>query len=99
MEYYVYIMASHSKVLYVGVTNDLRRRVYQHRNATRGFVAQFNVRQLVYFEDTGNISAAIAREKQLKRLPRRRKLRLIEAFNPFWNDLSAGWAEAAQSSQ
>ena len=94
MEYYVYIMASHSKTLYVGVTNDLKRRVYQHKSATRGFVAEYDVRALVYFEATGNVSAAISREKQLKRLPRKRKVRLIEQANPAWRDISIGWASA-----
>ena len=99
MQYYVYIMASHSKTLYVGVTNDLRRRVCQHKVASDGFVAQYDVRRLVYFETTSNVSGAIAREKQLKRLPRNRKIRLIELANPTWNDLGTGWAQATESSQ
>lgn len=85
--YYVYIVASISRTLYIGVTNDLRRRVYQHKMGNiPGFTARYKVNRLVYFESAEE--AAIAREKQLKGWVRRRKLALIEAENPEWNDLS-----------
>jgi putative endonuclease len=91
-EYTVYIVASHSRVIYVGVTNDIRRRVWQHqRGLLPGFTRQYHVTRLVYIEQTANINAAIAREKQLKRWPRWRKDRLIERDNAGWTDLSTGW--------
>ena len=87
--YSVYIMASESGVLYIGVTNDLERRVIEHKKKlVPGFSARYNVQKLVYFEFFNNPSAAIAREKQLKGWLRRRKVALIESVNPRWNDLS-----------
>ena len=87
--YYVYIVASVSRTIYVGVTNDLARRMYEHRTkATDGFTAKYNVNRLVWFEDTGDVRAAIAREKQIKRYSRKKKMALIEAANPAWNDLA-----------
>ena len=95
-QYYVYILASLSRRLYVGVTNDLRRRVFEHRRADRvAFTARYRITNLVYFEHTTNVGAAIAREKQLKRWPRWRKERLIEAKNAGWIDLSVGWLSDA----
>jgi putative endonuclease len=88
--YCVYIMASESGVLYIGVTNDLERRVFEHQNKRApGFAARYNIRKLVYFELFGSVRAAIAREKQLKGWLRRRKIALIESVNPQWKDLSA----------
>jgi putative endonuclease len=90
--YYVYILASHSRVLYVGVTNDLRRRMAEHRSgAVPGFTRRYRITMLVHFEATANVTGAIAREKQLKRWPRGRKIRLIEAANREWRDLSVDW--------
>ena len=90
--YYVYILASRSRTLYVGVTNDLFARLEQHRRGTASaFTRRFKVRSLVYFESTGDIRSAIAREKELKGWRRERKLRLIEKFNPDWQDLSIDW--------
>ena len=87
--YSVYIMASLSGVLYIGVTNDLEHRVFQHkRKLVPGFSARYNVQKLVYFEFFGDVRAAIAREKQLKGWLRKRKVALIESTNPQWNDLS-----------
>ena len=87
--YSVYIMASASGVLYIGVTNDLERRVFQHKNKlVPGFSARYNVQKLVYFELFGDVRAAIAREKELKGWLRRRKVALIESTNPQWKDLS-----------
>ncbi len=89
MSYYVYIMSNASKTLYVGVTNDLARRVVTHRNKTGGaFVRKYNVTRLIYFEATQDVSAAIAREKQIKGWVRRKKVALIESVNPQWKDLS-----------
>lgn len=91
-EYHVYILASLSRVLYVGVINDLRRRLWQHKQRVHdGFTQKYRVVTLVYFETTSDVRAAIAREKQLKRWPRWRKVRMIEAGNPEWRDLSFDW--------
>ena len=87
--YSVYIMASASGVLYIGVTNDLERRVFEHKQKRiPGFSARYNVQKLVYFEAFGDVRAAIAREKQLKGWLRSRKVALIESTNPQWKDLS-----------
>jgi putative endonuclease len=87
--YCVYMMASESGVLYIGVTNDLERRVIEHKKKmVPGFSARYNVQKLVYFESFGNVQDAIAREKQLKGWLRKRKVALIESSNPHWNDLS-----------
>jgi putative endonuclease len=87
--YWVYILASHSKTIYVGVTNDLERRLYQHRNKLLpGFTARYDVDRLVYFEQTSDVVSAIAREKQIKGWSRSKKVALIESMNPEWEDLS-----------
>jgi putative endonuclease len=84
----VYIMASRRNgTLYTGVTSDLARRVWQHKNGTAGFTARHGCKILVWYELHGEMLPAIAREKQLKAGPRRRKLSLIEAVNPEWKDL------------
>ncbi|MDQ7779792.1 MAG: GIY-YIG nuclease family protein [Planctomycetota bacterium] len=87
--YYVYMLASKKNgTLYVGVTNDLIKRVYQHRNnLIAGFTSKYSVHRLVYHEQYAGIRFAIAREKQLKTWNRRWKLELIEKMNPEWNDL------------
>ena len=91
-EFNVYILASLSRVLYIGVSNDLRRRMYEHQHGlVPGFTSEYRVTRLVYFEQTRDASAATSREKQLKRWPRARKLRLIEQHNASWDDLSATW--------
>ena len=90
MQYYVYILSNaHKNVIYTGVTNDLVRRVYEHKNhLDKGsFSARYNVENLVYFEVTANIEAAIEREKQIKSWNRKRKNKLIESLNPNWIDL------------
>jgi len=91
--YYVYIMASHTKVLYVGVTNDLEYRVTQHREKVhpRSFTARYNVDRLAYDEDYPSIRDAIEREKQIKTWVRKKKITLIESANPHWVDLSYAW--------
>ena len=87
---YVYILSdSHKNVIYTGVTNDLIRRVYEHKNhLDKGsFTSRYNVENLVYFEQTTDVESAIAREKQIKGWNRKRKEKLVEAKNPNWNDL------------
>ena len=85
---YVYIMASRSHVLYVGVTADLVRRVHQHRTgSTEGFTRRYDVRKLLWCEPHGDILGAIAREKQIKRWRREKKVALIERSNPDFRDL------------
>jgi putative endonuclease len=87
--YYVYILASaRNGTLYIGVTNDLVRRIYEHRNDLgSGFTARDNVHRLVYCEPYEDVSEAILREKRLKRWPRKWKLELIEKHNEHWADL------------
>lgn len=93
-QYYVYILSNVTGMLYTGVTNDLVRRVYQHKTkALRGFTAKYNLKRLVYFESTDDISSAIAREKQIKGWIRKRKVDLISTMNPDWQDLSADWMD------
>jgi putative endonuclease len=89
-QYYVYILASNKHgTLYIGVTNDVIRRVYQHKTkAVRGFTKRYNVDKLVYFEIFEDPLSAITREKQLKKWHREWKLQLIEGKNPGWVDLS-----------
>ena len=88
--YFVYILANwNHSVLYIGVTNDLQRRVYEHRQElVEGFTKKYHVHKLVYYEHTGDVKAALAREKQLKGWRREKKEALVETMNPDWNDLS-----------
>jgi len=90
--YYVYILASkRNGTLYIGVTSDLIRRVYEHRNKVLpGFTSKYNVGMLVHFEEFKDIESAISREKQLKKWNRKWKLELIEEWNPGWKDLYEG---------
>jgi putative endonuclease len=93
-QYYVYIMTNHSGTLYTGMTNDLIRRVGEHKcKEIRGFTARYNITRLVYYEETPDVRSAIAREKQIKGWVRAKKVALIEAANPRWRDLSAEWDE------
>jgi len=88
MVYHLYIMASESGALYVGVTNFLERRVAEHKaGLISGFSEKYKTKKLVYFEPLGDIRNAIAREKQLKRWRRDKKVALIEKINPTWRDL------------
>ena len=85
-------MTNHSGTLYTGVTNDLERRVFQHKHKTvKGFTQKYNITQLVYYEHTHDINSALFREKQIKGWLREKKIKLIESMNPDWNDLSKGW--------
>jgi len=91
-QYYVYIMTNNSRTLYTGVTNDLRRRVYEHKNKLiPGFTNKYNITKLVYYEECKDIKIAIAREKQIKGWLRKKKIELIEKGNPNWEDLSKDW--------
>lgn len=88
-QYYVYIMNSISGTLYIGMTNDLVRRVSEHKEGTLGgFTKQYKCHRLAYYEITNDVKAAIAREKQLKGWTRSKKLTLISSMNPTWRDLS-----------
>lgn len=91
-DYYVYIMTNQSKTLYTGITNDLMRRVYEHKQKLiPGFTQKYNITKLVYYEETSDVYAAIAREKQIKGWLRAKKINLIESMNPNWTDLSLDW--------
>ena len=93
-QYYIYIMTNSSRTLYTGVTDDLVRRVYEHKNKlVEGFTQKYNITRLVYYEITSDVQAAIQREKQIKGWLRKKKIALIEAANPEWEDLSEGWYE------
>lgn len=86
---YVYILSNRSKTLYIGVTGDLQRRMYEHRHKLiNGFTKKYNLTSLVYFETFNNMQSAIQREKQLKNWHREWKINLIESTNPGWKDLS-----------
>src|SRR5271156_5175064 len=88
--YYVYIMSSPSRTLYTGVTNDLERRMSEHKSgAFDSFTKCYRINRLVYFQETNDINAAVAAEKQVKGISRSKKIALIEAENPTWQDLSA----------
>jgi putative endonuclease len=90
--YWVYIMASRSRVLYTGVTNDLGRRVNEHKQSLiAGFTQRYRITRLVHFEEYADVRDAIAREKQIKGWVRSRKIKLIEERNPVWQDLGEGW--------
>jgi putative endonuclease len=87
-------MTNRSRTLYTGVTNNLERRVYEHKHKlVPGFTSKYNITQLVYFEETSDIHATLTREKQIKGWVRAKKIALIESVNPSWEDLSAGWYE------
>ena len=93
-EYYVYIMTNKSRTLYTGVTNDLMRRVHEHKNKLiRGFTSRYNLQYLVYYESTSDVHAALEREKQIKGWLRSKKIALIESMNREWKDLSEKWYE------
>ena len=86
--YYVYIMTNQSRTFYVGMTNSLERRVYQHKHKLiEGFTSRYNITQLVYYEVFSDVREAIAREKQIKDWRREKKIALIESLNPSWRDL------------
>lgn len=92
--YYVYMMSNKTnRVLYTGVTNNLERRIWEHKNQQiEGFTKIYNVTKLVYFEQTSDINSAIEREKQIKGWLRAKKNNLVESINPEWRDLSDDWS-------
>ena len=91
-QYYVYIVTNNSRTLYTGVTDDLVRRVYEHKGKlVQGFTRKYNITRLVHFEVTGDVRAAVHREKQIKGWLRKKRIALIEATNPEWQDISEGW--------
>jgi putative endonuclease len=99
MSYYVYIMTNiQNTVLYVGVTNNLESRVFDHKvkRDLKAFTARYNCSKLVYFEEFGSIENAIHREKQLKKYHRAWKIELIEKLNPKWLDLSINWYDSKE---
>ena len=88
-QYYVYIMSSKSRTLYVGMTNNLERRVYEHKTGmVPGFTSRYRIDRLVYYDGTPDVGAAIQREKEIKGWRRDRKMDLISEFNPHWRDLA-----------
>jgi putative endonuclease len=90
--YYVYIMASWKRTIYTGVTNNIERRVHEHKQGlVRGFTSRYRVTRLVYYEHFQDVQQAIQREKEIKGWRREKKVALIESRNPEWRDLSAGW--------
>ena len=91
--YYVYLLTNwNNKVMYLGVTNNLERRLYEHKNKlVKGFTEKYNVNKLVYFEEMQDVTAAIAREKEIKKWRREKKNQLVNRMNPNWKDLSSGW--------
>ena len=91
--YFVYILTNwDDSVMYIGVTGNLERRLYEHRNGLAdGFTKQYNVHKLVYYEHTNDVYSAISREKQLKKWVRAKKNALVAKMNPQWIDLSAAW--------
>jgi putative endonuclease len=91
-QYWVYIMSNKSRTLYTGVTNDLARRVLEHkRKLIPGFTKKYNLQRLVYYEEWSIIRDAIGREKQIKGWLRAKKIGLIESRNAEWLDLCSGW--------
>jgi putative endonuclease len=89
---FVYILASKTRVIYVGVTNDLVRRVWEHRSGVvAGFTRRYGVDRLVYYEASVDPAGAVSREKQIKGWARAKKVAMIESMNPTWNDLAESW--------
>ena len=91
--HYVYILSNwDDSVIYIGVTNNLPKRLYEHRNQLAdGFTKKYNVHKLVYFEQTTDVNSAISREKQIKGWTRKKKNALIAKINPEWKDIAASW--------
>ncbi len=85
-------MANDSGTLYIGVTNNLAQRIYEHKKKlVEGFTKKYNITKLVYYEETDDVTVAIGREKQLKGWLRKKKVALIESMNPYWEDLAKDW--------
>jgi putative endonuclease len=91
-QYFVYIMTNKSGTIYTGVTNNLERRIMEHKQmAVPGFTQKYKITKLVYYEVTEDVHSAIAKEKQIKGWLRAKKIKLIESMNPRWKDLAEGW--------
>ena len=92
-KYYVYLITNwNNKVMYVGVTNNLERRIYEHKKKlVKGFTKKYNINKLVYFEETPDVAVAINREKEIKKWRREKKDQLVNKINPTWKDLSLEW--------
>ena len=98
-QYYIYLLSNKSRTLYVGVTSNLEKRLYEHKNKLcPGFTSKYSIDRLVYFEVCGRAEAAIAREKQIKAWSREKKIALIEENNRVWSDLSECWEQKADFS-
>jgi putative endonuclease len=96
--YWVYILTNRTRTLYLGVTNDLERRLYEHENhLTPGFTSRYAINRLVYAEEFDDVTAAIEREKEIKKWRRSMKVALIESVNPKWRDLRLDWFERAKT--
>ena len=93
--YYVYILTNwNNRVMYIGVTNNLERRLFEHKNKlVKGFTEKYNTDKLVYFESTTDVRSAIEREKEIKKWRREKKNNLVETANPEWKDLSVEWSQ------
>jgi len=90
--YYIYFMSNRSRTLYAGVTGNIRKRVYEHKTgAVEGFTSRYKLDRLVYWEKFQYVRNAIAREKQIKRWKRVKKVQLVVSMNPTWKDLAADW--------
>jgi len=89
--YFVYLITNwNNKVIYIGITNNLQRRVFEHKNKlVEGFTSRYNLNKLVYYEVTTDVTSAIAREKEIKKWRREKKNKLVESTNPAWKDLAA----------
>jgi len=93
--YYVYILTNTKGTLYIGITSDLERRVYEHRHGIGSrFTAKYEIHRLVYFEEFGEIQLALSRERELKKWRRSKKIARIESMNPKWQDLSKDWFDS-----
>jgi len=91
-QYHVYIMTNKSGTLYTGITNDIKKRVYEHKNKLiPGFTEKYNISRLIYFETFGDVYSAISREKTIKGWLRKKKIELIQKTNPDWKDLAEDW--------
>jgi putative endonuclease len=93
-KYYVYIMTNRSKTLYTGITNNLERRVFEHKSKLlSGFTRRYRISKLIYFEEFSDVRSAIMREKEIKGWVRAKKNKLINSMNPTWDDLAKDWFE------
>ena len=100
-QFFVYLLTNwNDSVMYVGMTNDLERRICEHKSKLiKGFTSRYNINKLVYFEATENVLAAISREKEIKKWRREKKNRLVAQDNPAWDDLSLQWQDFSHRSK